>query len=65
MADLKKFTTTLYIYISHDINTAPFPKNKTSVMLPLRGGTLTGTGKLVLDINIQNVVLYLLSKLIL
>ena len=26
MADLKKFTTTLHIYISHDINTVPFPK---------------------------------------
>lgn len=58
MADLKKFTTTLtHSYISHHIKTVPFSRKRklkriTAVFLA-GAGTLTGTAKLVLDINIQ------------
>lgn len=54
MADLKKFTTTLIQlhFLSHKICSFPERKRKTAMLLAGEG-TLTGTAKLVLDINIQ------------
>lgn len=56
MADLKKFTTTLIqLHFSSHKNrflSRKKIKRKTAMLLA-DGGTLTGTAKLVLDINIQ------------
>lgn len=54
MADLKKFTTTLIQlhFLSHKNRSCLKRKRKTAMLLADEG-TLTGTAKLVLDINIQ------------
>lgn len=57
MADLKKFTTTLtQLHFSSQKNRS-FPGRKSKEKLQCSSldgeGTLTGTAKLVLDINIQ------------
>lgn len=59
---LKKFTTTFYMNLFHNINTAPFQikKVKTNEQIKRKKklqcsieGTYTGTGKLVLDLDIK------------
>lgn len=54
MADLKKFTTTLYRYIFHTINIVPFRKHKRNCSTS-REEVLTGTEELVLRTQIQAV----------